>query len=455
MKKILLSVFAVLCIYVNQSFADFQDDKAKNALAEYVAKPDDSYGYKIKKITKRNDGVSYAEIVMTSQTWHEPWKHQLLIIIPSTIRQNANHALLLVSGGRWNKSFEDSNYVSKKLENNLWLYINLANKIGTPIAVVSQVPYQPMWGMKEDSLIAHTFSKYIETGDTNWPLLLPMVKSAVRAMDTVQDFAKKEWSLDIKTFTVTGASKRGWTTWLTGAVDKRAAAIAPMVIDILNMGRQMERQQEVLGKGNFSENISEYTKRGMQLQTETPIGKSLLTIVDPYSYRENLTQTKVVILGTNDRYWTLDALNYYWNDLLGKKYILYVPNRGHKLSEYLKVMGTINAVHQNAAFGTALPNLTWHNDTVKGKLSYTLKSDIEPLAVRAWFAESPIKDFRDASWNSANLKQRKGRYNFKIKTPTDKCVAVFIEAEYEANMNYYFTTNIQIIGPKHCNPVSN
>ena len=454
MKKTLASIIAILFIYVNQVSADVQDEKAKTALAEYVEKPDSSYNYKIRRITKRSDGVSYAEIVMTSQTWHEPWKHQLLIIIPSTIRQDATHALMLVSGGRWNKSFEDSDYVSKKLESNLWLYINLANKVGTPIAVVSQIPYQPMWGMKEDALIAHTFSKYLETGDTNWPLLLPMVKSAVRAMDTIQDFTKKQWSLDIKTFTVTGASKRGWTTWLTGAVDKRVTAIAPMVIDILNMGKQMERQQEVLGKGNFSEKIGEYTQRGIQLQTETPIGKSLLSIVDPYSYRENITQPKVIILGTNDRYWTLDALNYYWKELVGQKYILYVPNRGHKLSEYMKIMGTINAIHQNAAFGTVLPNLTWHSNTVKGRLSYTLKSDMEPYAVRAWFAESPIKDFRDAEWNTSNLKLRKGKYNFKIKTPADKCVAVFIEAEYEANMNYFFTTNIRIIGPKTCNPVS-
>ena len=34
---------------------------------------------------------------------------------------------------------------------------------------------------------------------------------------------------------MTGASKRGWTTWTIGAVDKRVKAMAPLVLDCLNM----------------------------------------------------------------------------------------------------------------------------------------------------------------------------------------------------------------------------
>ena len=46
-------------------------------------------------------------------------------------------------------------------------------------------------------------------------------------------------------------------------------------------------------------------------------------MVDPFTYRDRLTKPKLLINGTNDRYWTLDALDLYWNDLQGAE----VPGR--------------------------------------------------------------------------------------------------------------------------------
>src|SRR5438093_4658446 len=110
--------------------------------------------------------------------------------------------------------------------------MELARKTRAPVAFLYHIPNQPLLdGKKEDALIAETFVRYLKTKDGAWPLLFPMVKSLVRAMDALQDFCKKELGLEIRRFIVSGASKRGWTTWLTGAVDPRVEAIVPVVID--------------------------------------------------------------------------------------------------------------------------------------------------------------------------------------------------------------------------------
>ena len=66
------------------------------------------------------------------------------------------------------------------------------------------------------------------------PLRNPMVKAAVRAMDTVTAFVSQITNNNIDKYAVAGASKRGWTTWLTAAVDKRVVALMPIVLSVLN-----------------------------------------------------------------------------------------------------------------------------------------------------------------------------------------------------------------------------
>src|SRR5207237_8100873 len=104
------------------------------------------------------------------------------------------------------------------------------------------VPNQPLTfhgdgkPRSEDDLIAYCQIKYLDTGDPTWLPRLPMVKSAVRAMDAVTEFLASEQGgkTAVKRFVVSGGSKRGWTTWLTGAVDPRVVAIIPVVIDVVN-----------------------------------------------------------------------------------------------------------------------------------------------------------------------------------------------------------------------------
>ena len=112
-------------------------------------------------------------------------------------------------------------------------------------------------------------------------------------MDVLQAFSKQEWRAPVERFIVAGASKRGWTTWLTAAVDRRVGAIAPVVIDVLNMRAQMSRQIEALGA--YSARLIAYSSRGLLPIPETPAGKKLLDMVDPWAYRDRLTMPKLIV----------------------------------------------------------------------------------------------------------------------------------------------------------------
>src|SRR5579862_2665497 len=218
---------------------------AADALADYVKRPDDSFQWK--KTSERDvDTLHVVQIDCTSQTWRgNVWHHQMLVVRPAKMR-NPNLAFLYITG-------------DGDPERSLSLLRTLAERAGAIAAVINDVPNQPLYdGLKEDDLIAYTFEQFLESGDATWPLLFPMVKSAVRGMDVVQAEAQYDFGMRVMGFVVGGASKRGWTTWLTAAVDHRVRGIAPMVIDMLNMKAQAAWAQQMYG--GQSEEINAYTK---------------------------------------------------------------------------------------------------------------------------------------------------------------------------------------------------
>jgi PhoPQ-activated pathogenicity-related protein len=421
--------------------------KPSALLAEYVARPDNNYEYHI-RASGRVGAATFVELIMTSQVWHDiTWRHQLFIIKPSNINPANKQALLYIAGGNWKDELGGPASASK-LPSGSDAFAQLAEVLGTPVVILRQVPFQPIFnGLTEDRAIAESFQRYLDTGDSTWPLLAPMVKSAVRAMDTVQKYTRDEWQLDVRTFTVTGASKRGWTTWLTGAVDARVTAMAPIVIDLLDLPRQMALARASFG-GSPSQKISAYTERNMDEKLGTDAGRELLKIVDPYSYRAVLNQPKLIINGTNDPYWPLEALNLYWNDLGGEKYVLYVPNAGHGVNDYVRLMGSLAAFHRHAAQGMPLPKMNWsYAEELRG-VRLTLSSDMAPTQALAWVAQSPTRDFREAVWRSTPMQRTATGFEFVLEKPAAGYAAVLGEGTYPTDyqLPFYLSTQVRVIG---------
>jgi PhoPQ-activated pathogenicity-related protein len=421
------------------------------ALEQYVAKPDASYSWNKRREGKLGAGT-FVELTLTSQTWRGiAWKHQLFIYRPSNLEAKSQ-ALLLIAGGSWNDSLEQPpGPGNDKMPREATVVASLAEIMRAPVAVLMQVPEQPLFGgKKEDEIISYTFEEYMKSGDAEWPLLLPMVKSAVRAMDAVQEFTKAEWHHDVQNFLVTGASKRGWTTWLTAAVDRRVNALAPMVINMLNMRKHMDLQQESFG--GYSEQIADYTEKGLQNQQDTPRAVSLRAIVDPYSYRGQLPQPKLIILGTNDRYWPVDSANLYWDALEGDKYMLYVPNNGHSISDYPRVLGSVLALYQHVADKKPLPKLSWRFTDLGDTLKLQVSSDMAPQSVTAWTANAKTRDFRDAQWTAqpaqSDQEKKDGSFVVHLTKPSDGFAAVFAEAQFNGRaMPFYLSTDLRVTRP--------
>ena len=379
-------------------------------LHDYVNRPEPKFSWEqTSGQIDHNLGTVYS-LKLTSQEWKGiVWRHNLQVFVPSELIYPSS-MLLVVNGGS-----NDSQPDKEDME----LGLKLANLSGSACAMLSQVPNQPLYdGKREDDLIAHTFEKYLELGDATWLLLLPMVNSAIKAMDTAQIFMDQTLQITVKDFVITGASKRGWTSWLTAAVDPRIKATMPIVIDTLNIPDQMEYQLEVWG--SYSEEIGDYTIRGIQDHLGTEVGQNLISIIDPYSYREQLTMPKLSVIGTNDNYWVLDALNLYWDGLPVPKYVLYVPNSGHSLEDRERMISGLTGFYRFVVSDRDLPSITWKHSQENDRLQLHYESDQKPVEARLWFAAAVNRDFRDATWLSvpARLLDSGGFFGELILSPT-------------------------------------
>ena len=376
--------------------------------------------------------ASVVELHLESQRWQgEPWKHQLLLIRPRRV-DDERRAVFVIGGGRWRDEYEATTD-EQPLPEDADLFVQIARLLRTPVVVLGQVPYQPLFGMSEDRLIAHTFERYLATGDPEWPLLLPMVKSVVRAFDASSAFGQQEWGAPLERFTVIGGSKRGWTTWLTAAVDKRVTAIAPIVIDALNMERHFPHQIEAWGAP--SGEIEPYTALGLDRILSSAQGADLRQIVDPFSYRDKLTLPKLVIIATNDEYFPLDSANLYYGGLRGPKSLLYLPNEPHSVDGYGPVLRGLRALHEATGGGKPMPQVEWEYESRDDGLRLCVRA-ANARGLRLWRAVSADRDFRDAEWQGVADVKRAAE-SFELQRPAEGYVAVFGEARFGAGLHAF------------------
>ena len=297
----------------------------------------------------------------------------------------------------------------------------------------------------EDDLIAYTRVKQFTTKDDTWLVRLAMVKSGVRAMDAIQQFLKTE-RIYVQQFVVAGGSKRGWTTWLTGAVDPRVTAIIPMVIDALNSEAITKHHFEVLGF--FSPALQDYVNHGLfPHKIGTPEYRAVLAIEDPFNYRNRpaLRMPKLLINASGDQFFLPDNSQFYYSQLREEKLLRYVPNAKHNLAGS-DATGTVIAFYQSILNNTKRPQFLTKKSK-NGALTVIPKD--KPIEVKLWQATNPkARDFRvDAIGNAFTATtlqpQKDGSYKAAPPKPQTGFTAYFVELTFPGN--FKLTTEVGIV----------
>ncbi|MEM6628997.1 MAG: PhoPQ-activated pathogenicity-related family protein [Bacteroidota bacterium] len=424
------------------------------ALDTYVASPDTHFRYeKLAKIP--GEGYTTHVIRMVSQHWlttaevkKPEWWHWLTLVVPEAV--SSPKGLLFIGGGSRNRE-------QPKGADELTIQTALATQ--TVVANLHNVPNEPIefigdnFGPRtEDEIIAYGWRQFLEgggkTADAKWLARLPMTKAAVKAMDVIEMLTSEILESPVDQFVVAGGSKRGWTTWTTAAVDDRVVAIAPIVIDLLNVVPSFEHHWRVYGF--WAPAVGDYVREGIMEWQNSREYDALLATTEPYSYRDRYTMPKMIINATGDQFFIPDSWQFYWEDLPAEKHLRYVPNSEHSM-DGTDALETLIAFYSHIVTETPRPDFDWTVE--EGVITITPQADFPPQSVTLWQAHNPdARDFRvDVIGRtyepSIVTPEADGRYVLEVDAPEQGYTAFFGELTFQtaAPVPFKMSTGVVVL----------
>ena len=352
-------------------------------------------------------GVKIFTYSLTSQFWPEknlsdvgrPWIHKLTIFVPNQVE--STQALLLINGGT--QFDEGESHLPGPVEVD---FIGIAKETKTIVADLQDVPNQYLRfddgvARLEDGIVAYTWNQYMNDPGNNayWPVHLPMAKAVVKAMDVIQDESVARSFRKPEQFVIAGASKRGWTAWLTTLIDERVNGVVPIVIDFLNTKQNLKHIYRSLGEWPLA--FFDYVQQGVTDRIDSPEFNKLMKIEDPLAYlsnkqyRERLSVPKYIINASSDDFFVPDSLNQYIERLPGETTVRIVPNQRHYIDT--EIAGTaLKDFYRMIVTDNQRPQVLW-NASLDNKY-VEVRTRFNPIEVKLWKAYNPEKrDFRITS----------------------------------------------------------
>lgn len=420
-------------------------DSSSNPIHAYVHAPDDAYRWEILSQRKHDTHTSIvARLVsqrwLTSEQVDKPeWEHVLSVVIPNDVQSEVG--LLWIGAG------SNKDAVPDEAGANM---VRVALATGTVAAEVGMVPNQPLTfhgdGVPriEDDLIAYGWNQYLEGGSSLWLARNAMVKSAVRAMDAVSEIAA-EAKVKVSKYVVTGASKRGWTTWLTGAMDERVVGIAPIVIDVANVNASMLHHFEAYGFWAVA--IGDYVDHKIMQRFNDDRLAQMYDLVDPLNYLNALHMPKYVLNAAGDQFFLPDSSQFYWSRLRGESYLRYIANTDHGMGGS-DALESLVAFHALVSQGRKPPQINWSVT----EDSLLVMVDQVPAEAKLWRAHNPkARDFRlemiGPAYSATTLTPGPdGLYRAELAEPEGGWAAYFAEFSFDVGLAVPFkvTTPIEV-----------
>ncbi len=406
-------------------------------LEAYVKAKDNAFEYKLIDEIKAAAHTTYV-IRMVSQKWltikevKDPiWWHWLTIIVPDGASNPKG--MLFINGG---------SHTSKQPTKADDMLLQIALSTQSVVANLHNIPNQPTvfqnddYGPRvEDELIAFGWRQFLEGGakteDAEWLARFPMTKAAVRAMDVVSEFTAKKTTEKVEEFVVAGASKRGWATWTTAIVDDRVIAIAPIVIDMLNIIPSFNHHWRVYGK--WAEAITDYQSEGIMEWQNSQEYQRLAEMTEPYHFLDKLALPKLVLSATGDQFFIPDSWQFYWDDLLGEKHLRYVPNSEHSM-QGTDVLESLIAFYQMILADHPRPSFDW--EVVNGTINIQTNKTSRPTAITLWQAHNPkARNFQTdeigRSYTASDIPiSNTGKYTIRINEASEGWSAFYVELTF-------------------------
>lgn len=277
-----------------------------------------------------------------------------------------------------------------------------------------------------------------------------------------------ELGLSLDYYIISGASKRGWTTWLVGAVDpKRVKAIIPIVLDAINFVEFAHHQYK--SYNGWAEALTDYVDMNIMNRIDTLGMRALQEQEDPYFFRERLTMPKLIINAAMDEFQQPDD-SFFWYDGLPEgqgKWLVMTPNAEHSLSTgILEVVPVASAWISAIIAKEHVPKFHWTIDGT-GAVTATLDALGVVDEVNAWYSYSCgvnnnttdiRRDYRAVTldapcncgvasgvnclnlktlWTKVKLEEvvvnNKKTYSYHRDAPEQGWVAYFIEVRYKSH----------------------